>query len=211
MNRVPTLALLRLARRNVRRSKWRSLLVVVLVMLPVAGMVGVTTVMKTVTPTAERIVTARMGDADFEIFAGEAGTGELLRERLPAGSTVDPLLRATDRLALPGLNLEVGLTSYDPDGLAHAMLTLRDGRMPAGKGEVAVSAEVLRLSGAAIGSRIELAELGSQTIVGLIENPMSLKDRLLFAGPWLADLAEVSKSGEWLVKPRLASTPRFSI
>lgn len=200
MNRAPTVALLRLARRNVRRSPWRSLLVVTLVMLPVAGMVGVTTFMKTITPTAERIVTARMGDADFEVFAGEGSTGELLRERLPGGSTVNALLRATDKLALPGLRVEVGLTSYDPDGLAHAMLTLREGRMPTAEGEVAVSAEVVRLSGVTIGGQIELAELGSQTIVGLIENPLRLKDRFVFAGPWLAELAEASGNAEWLVK-----------
>jgi putative ABC transport system permease protein len=200
MSRAPALALLRLAGRNVGRSLWRSLLVVVLVMLPVAGMVGVTTVMKTITPTAERIVTARMGDADFEVFAGEGGTGELLRQRVPPGSTVEPLLRVSDKLALPGLKVEVGLTSYDPEGLAHAMLTLRDGRMPTAEGEVAASAEVVRLSGAAIGSQIELAELGSQTIVGLVENPLRLKDRLVYAGPWLAQLAEASANVEWLVK-----------
>lgn len=200
MSRAPALALLRLARRNVRRSLWRSLLVVVLVMLPVAGMVGVTTLMKTITPTAERTVVARMGDADFEVFAGEGGTGELLRERVPTGTTVEPLLRISDKLALPGLNVEVGLTSYDPGGLAHAMLTLRDGRMPKLEGEVAVSAEVMRLTGVPIGGQIKMAELGSQTIVGLIEDPLRLKDRLVYAGPWLADLAEASKTGEWLVK-----------
>jgi putative ABC transport system permease protein len=200
MSRSAARALLRLAYRNVRRSVWRSLLVVVLVMLPVAGMVGVTSVMKTITPTAERTVTARMGDADFEIFAGEGGTGELLRARVPAGSIVEPLLRVTDKLALPGLNVEVGLTSYEPVGLAQRMLTLREGHMPTAQGEVAVSAEVLRLSGASIGGQIKLAELGSQTIVGLVENPMRLKDRVVFAGPWLASQAEAEKAAEWLVK-----------
>jgi putative ABC transport system permease protein len=200
MNRAATSALLRLARRNVRRSVWRSLLIVVLVTLPVAGMVGVTSVMKTVTPTPERSVAARMGDADFEVFAGEGGSGDLLRARVPPGSVVEPLLRVTDKLTLPGLNVEVGLTSYEPGGLAQKMLVLLDGRMPAVEGEVAVSAEVIRLSGAVIGGKIELAELGSQTVVGLIENPMRLKDRVVFAGPWLAAQAEAAKTVEWLVK-----------
>ena len=54
----PTAALLlRIGRRSILRSRWRSLLIVVLILVPVAGMVGLATVVQTITPTAERSAT----------------------------------------------------------------------------------------------------------------------------------------------------------
>jgi putative ABC transport system permease protein len=192
-------ALVRIARRNAGRSRWRSLLIVVLVLLPVAGMAGAATVLKTVTPTAEREVVGRMGQADLLISPGSGGTEKLLRDHLPAGSRIEPFLDTAGTLVLPGIKLPVGVSSLDPAGLARGMLTLVAGRFPGTSEQVAISAEVGRLAKVGLGDHIAVAELGSPVVVGLIENPLALKERLVLADPSLAAAGAASKTSEWLV------------
>ena len=72
--------LLRIGRRSILRARWRSLLIVVLILVPVAGMVGLATVMKTITPTAERSATDQMGQADLLVQPGPGGDEAALRE-----------------------------------------------------------------------------------------------------------------------------------
>ena len=72
-------AVIRIARRNIARSRWRSLLVTLLVMLPVAAMVGAATVVDAITPTADRSVTHQMGRADLLVYP--VGSGASLEER----------------------------------------------------------------------------------------------------------------------------------
>ena len=57
-------AVVRIARRDILRSPWRSVLVVLPVMLPVAGMVAAGAIFQTITPTAERTVAHPIGRAD---------------------------------------------------------------------------------------------------------------------------------------------------
>lgn len=171
-------ALLRIARREVRRSPWRSLLVVVLVMLPVAGTAGGATVLSTVTPSPERLVTARLGAADLLVYPqAEWATDARLRDHLPAGSVIEPLLFTGGRLVLPGMEVDVTARSLDPDGLARGMLSPVAGRWPTGPGEVAVSAQVAKLAGASIGDRIELRERGAVLVVGEVEDELNLQAR----------------------------------
>jgi len=88
MNAASARALLRIGRRNVARSRWRSALVVVLILLPVAGMVGTATLLKTSTPSPERVATHRMGIADLLVLPGEGGNEQALSpEWTPASST----------------------------------------------------------------------------------------------------------------------------
>ncbi len=69
MNATSTRAIVRIARRNIGRSRWRSALIVLLVTLPVAGMVGAASVLQTVMPTPERSVAHRLGEADLVLVA----------------------------------------------------------------------------------------------------------------------------------------------
>src|SRR5215212_8313280 len=123
-------AVFRIARRNVARSRWRSLLVIVLILLPVGGMVGLATVMKTVTPTPERSATHRMGQADLLVYPGQDADDAVLRSKLPRGARVEPILWTGASVVLPGRAVAVSLVSHDPEGLARGMLTLVDGRWP---------------------------------------------------------------------------------
>ncbi|HET9680698.1 MAG TPA: FtsX-like permease family protein, partial [Candidatus Limnocylindrales bacterium] len=192
-------SLLRLARRNVGRSRWRSLLIVILVLLPVAGMAGAATVLRTVTPAAEREVVGRMGRADLLVSPGSGGTEALLRDHLPAGSRIEPFLNTGDSLILPGIRLPVTVSSLDPTGLARGMLALVGGRFPATSGEVAISAEVGRLAKVGLGDHIQVGDLGSLAVVGLVENPLALKERLVLADPSLAAAGVASEASSWLV------------
>jgi putative ABC transport system permease protein len=193
-------ALLRIGRRNVGRSRWRSLLVVVLVLLPVAGMVAAGTILKTVTPTPERVATGRMGAADLMVNSRGDGTLQLLEDRLPKGAFVEPLLQTAGRLQLPGLLVSVTVDAHDPAGLAKGLLTLVAGRYPASAGEAAITAEVARLAKASVGDRIQLAELGSIVVVGLVEDELRLDARTVLLDPAAAKLAEATKEASWLVR-----------
>jgi putative ABC transport system permease protein len=207
MNLGASRALVRIARRNVGRSRWRSLLIVVLVLLPVAGMAGAATVLKTVTPAPEREVVGRMGQADLLVSPVTGGTEKLLRDHLPPGSRIEPFLNTGGNLVLPGIKVPVTVSSLDPAGLARGMLALVGGRFPTTTGEVAISAEVGRLAKVGLGAHIEVSELGSPIVVGLIEDPLALKERLVLANPSLAAAGAASNSSEWLVELPAGTDP----
>lgn len=200
MNASTAGALLRIGRRNIGRSRWRSLLVVVLVLLPVSAMVAAATIMQTVTPTPERVATHRMGAADLLIYEGPGGSFDLLRARLPAGSEIEPMLQTSANLALPGMEVAVTLHSYDLAGLARGLLSLVAGRVPGADGEVAVTAEVARLAGVAVGDHLEVTELGSLQVVGLVEDELQLTARTILVDDSVARTAVASKEVAWLVR-----------
>ena len=200
MNASSTRAILRIARRDIVRSRWRSLLVTLLVMLPVTAMVGASTILQTVTPTAGRDVIHRMGSADLLAFpVGPGATLDALRTSLPAGSRVEPLVFVEGRLVLPGQQASVFLRSMDLDGLASGMLTRLDGRVPRNASEVAISASVASLAGVGIGGRITLTGLGSPTVVGLVEDPYDLRQRIVLQDDSAAVAAAARQEASILV------------
>lgn len=199
MNASTTRALLRIGRRNVARSRWRSALVVVLILLPVAGMVGLATVLATSTPSPERVATHRMGQADLLVYLGEGGDEATLRVKLPTGSRIEPIVVIGGTLIVPGLAIPVTVASEDPNGLAQGMLKLVDGRWPTATGEVSISRAFAKLAGASIGSTVELAELGRSMVVGVVEDELQLGSRLAVVPPALATTGGPDKTGTWLV------------
>jgi putative ABC transport system permease protein len=199
--------LLRIGRRSILRSRSRSLLIVLLILVPVAGMVGLATIMKTITPTAERIAIDEMGQADLLVYPGPGGDEATLRRLLPAGSTVDPMFATSATLVVPGVAVPVTLRSHDPDGVGRGMLTLVSGRYPAAPGEVAISASVENLASVDIGDTVDLRELGAATVVGVIEQPLGLSARVVLADPSLATRAMASNSASWLVALPAGSDP----
>lgn len=193
-------AVVRIARRNIVRSRWRSLLVVLLVMLPVAGMVAAGAILQTVTPTAERSVTHQMGQADLLVHpAAPEASLEQLRHGLPAGSRIEPILMEAGRLVLPGTEASITIRSIDLDGLARGMLTLLEGRTPSNAGEVAISAEVAKLADARIGDPVNVKGLSSRTVVGIVEDPFNLKARVVLQDMSAAEAAQARGQAIWLV------------
>lgn len=190
MNTAGTRAILRIARRNIGRSRWRSVLIAVLIMLPVAAMVGATAVMIAVTPTAGQSATHQMGRADLIVYpSGEGASLAALRDVLPPGSRIEPFRYSEDHLVLTGMEASVTVRSLDLNGLAHGMVSLLSGRTPAKGGEVAISQAVAELAGVGIGDRIALKGLGRPTVVGLVEDSFDLKSRFVLQDPSAARAA----------------------
>lgn len=199
MNGAGTRALLRIARRNIGRSRWRSLLVAVLILLPVAAMVGATAVMVAVTPTALESATHQMGQADAIVYPSSSGASEAkLRQVLPPGSRMEPFLYAEDHVVLTGMQASVTLRSLDVDGLARGMVSVIAGRAPQSGDEVAISQSVGDLAGVGIGDQIRLTGLGTPTVVGLVEDRFDLTSRFLLVDP---EIARAAPDGQatWLV------------
>ena len=199
MNGAGTRALLRIARRNIGRSRWRSLLIAVLIGLPVAAMVGATAVMIAVTPTAEESATHQMGRADAIVYpSSEGASAAKLHDVLPPGSRVEPFLYTEDHLVLTGMQASVTLRSLDLDGLARGMVRVTAGRAPRSGDEVAISQSVAKLAGVGIGDQVTLTGLGTPTVVGFVEDSFDLTSRFLLVDPGIAAAAPDGQA-TWLV------------
>jgi putative ABC transport system permease protein len=193
-------AVLRISWRNIRRNRWRSVLVGLLIMLPVTAMVMGITCVETVTPGAETRATWAMGAADVEVLPVPASqpTTEQLRSRLPAGSTVEAIASADGVVVLPGRRVGVTVRSANLAGLARGMLDLIEGRLPSSTSEVAISRSLASLAGVGIGDSVQLEGSSRQTIVGFIEDPSSLSSRVVLEHPSLVDAADPT-GRMWLV------------
>ncbi len=173
-------ALARVAWRDVGRHRWRSILVALLVLLPVAGMVAGIAIYRTTTPTPEAEDLATFGRADLLAFNT---TRAELEAHLPTGTTLEPTLYTDGRIVLPGARPGVSIRALDLDGLAAGILAIRAGSAPAGAGQVAISEATAELAGVRIGGRIEVADVGTREVVGIVENPRFLGDRFVLFDP----------------------------
>ncbi len=163
-------AVIRIARRSLRRDPWRAALVVILISLPVMGITTASMVLTAAIPTSEERATRQMGAADMIAEPiGSYGREQLTscRHRQQAGTRLDRGRPA----AGVGSHPDVRVLFADLTGPAAGMLDLLAGRAPVAPDEVAVSAAVLRLAGAGLGSTIPLATQGSVRVVGEVEDP----------------------------------------
>ncbi len=195
-------AALRLARRDALRHKWRSLLIVVLILAPVAAATGVDVLYRTQTsPALER--ERAFGGADAVLYpnytqdsTGVATTGltqDQVERALPAGSRV--LFEQTKGEAIfaaPGHLAEASylITNNLGDPLTRANARLKSGRAPK-TGEVAISpklADKLGLPGDGIGATISLRDGASAKVSGIARDPFCLSCALVVV-PGNSDLA----------------------
>ncbi|MBX6723796.1 MAG: ABC transporter permease, partial [Dactylosporangium sp.] len=198
------LAALRIARREARRAKGRSALVVAMIAVPVLclSFAAVTYDMFTLTPT-ERL-TRELGAADARVwwmYEGQAyqdfeadsfgshddGTkgayteAELLAT-LPPGSRIIADLEGRVDMRTPagtGILAARGLDVADP--LLAGRVTLLAGRAPADGGEVALTEQALDRLGVQVGDTVQLAD-GSRryTVTGVVEFPDHLGPQVVF-------------------------------
>ncbi|SLK10956.1 hypothetical protein [Arthrobacter sp. P2b] len=160
---------LRMARRDIRRHRGRSFLIVLLIMLPVAGMTGAATLYQSSQRTPEEIVRYELGNAQARFSALASVNAESIQDPLNdavvASSTgnADPDFIATppeellpegyDVLPMRQLQLTttvgealVSLNGVQVDALNPAFtgkFTLLDGRAPESSREVLVSRGLL--------------------------------------------------------------------
>lgn len=191
------------ARRDITRYRLRSALVVALIALPVAAMVAGISIYRTTQPTQERDDVARMGRADL-IAIGT--TREALQPYLPSGSIVERMDSTDGRIVIKGAKPTVVLRAMNIEGLAAGMLTLREGRVPKGANEVAISEPVAELAAVGIGGQLTLNDGPTATVVGLVENPMSLDERDVLVDPEAMQIGP-GDSASWLIGIPAGSDP----
>lgn len=213
---------LRLARRDARRSKGRSALVVAMIALPVLGVGGADVLYRTFQLDSDQRATRVMGQADGVLedtgvdrveqypgpYAGWNGDGTRAGKApapstvLPAGTRVVPLdedpeasvetAETTTAVSLVGLHLQ--------DPLVRGLYVLRAGRPATGAGELVASTGLARRLGLHVGDRVTLAPGGvgtsARTVVGLVDVPNSVGARVV-----LVDAGQLPhvRTRRWLV------------
>ena len=176
--------LLRLAWRDARRDRWRTVLVVALVAIPVGLLGAAITYFETITPSPEERASDLLGQADVLIRPTADAADDVvtkLRERLPDGVELEAIAFGRDQLRLPGERIEVRLTDtpIHGDALGVGRYRLLEGRAP-GAGEVVLTEHLASTLESEIGDRLELAALGTVEVTGVarrlerLDEPMVL-------------------------------------
>ncbi len=206
-------ALLRLAWRDARRDRWRTVLVVVLVTLPVALLGGAITVFDSVTATPEQRALDWMGDADATVrpsdelllelaeeTGGPAGVDAIearLRAELPDGSRIAGNAQVPDTLELPGERVEIVLDDRPlaGDHLGVGIFRLVDGDAPTARDEVALTEDLAAHLDIEVGDSLTFASFGDVEVVAIARRPELLDDRRVLTAPG-AIVSELDTSGE---------------
>jgi putative ABC transport system permease protein len=175
------------ARRAVTRWAWRlfrrewrqQTLVVALLLVAVAATVaGLGLATNLAVPEA-----ARFGTADR--LATLTGTGAQLDAEIAAlrQAVGEVEVIAHQKIPVPGSATAVDLRAQDPSGpFGHPTLRLTAGRWPQGADEIAVTDRVATIFGLRVGGT--WAQDGRRRqVVGLVENPLDLRDRFALLAP----------------------------
>ncbi|GIF46199.1 putative ABC transport system permease protein [Asanoa ferruginea] len=172
----------RLFRREWRQQALLLALLLVAVAATTAGLGAAT--------TAEGSLAARFGSANYLLTL--SGTGA----QLDAGAaalraafgTAEVIAHQT--IPVPGSASGIDLRAQDPAGpYGKAMLRLTAGRYPAGPGEIAVTDRVAATFHLRVGGTWERAGR-RDSVVGLVENPLDLRDRFALVAPGQAGPAD---------------------
>ncbi|NYF57564.1 FtsX-like permease family protein [Micromonospora purpureochromogenes] len=218
-------AALRIARREVRRARGRTALVLAMITLPVLALTFVAVSYDMAALTRGERAAQRLGAADAELrwIADTAvaqdpwgdsayPTGDdPSRSRRVTAEEVVALLPAGSRVArvrwwVPfEVSIDDDLVAFNgrsldlADPLARSTARLRAGRTPTGPDEIAVSARALRRLGAEVGERVTLAD-GSRSyaVVGVVEFPDDLTE-VVALHPAAAPPPESAAEEGWLV------------
>jgi putative ABC transport system permease protein len=201
---------LRVARREARRSRGRSALVVAMIALPMLALTVAAVSYDMFTLTGAEKADRTMGTADARIrypFHGpnrqladpygdisisarpplneeqaKPGTEAELRALLPAGSTVVALRRGSVRLRTGDGIGQPNAVSVDAGSpLSHGYVNVLAGRAPTGAHEVALTKQAMTRFGATLGGTVRAADTDAlYTVVGQVEFPALLDEVVLF-------------------------------
>ncbi|MBT2533230.1 hypothetical protein J7E83_14090 [Arthrobacter sp. ISL-48] len=186
---------MRMARRDIRRHKGRSLLIILLIMLPVAGMTGALTLFQSTQETAAERVQYQLGNTQARFRPMGMPNGHMVQDpidetRISSGNwDSDPDFRPEDpRDALPPgyavltestleLTAESGaadvpLVGRVVDALSPAFegkYTLLRGRAPDAENDVLVSPGLLERFGLALGDQLKTST-GTFAVVGTVRD-----------------------------------------
>jgi putative ABC transport system permease protein len=176
-------AVVRWARRLLRREWRQHLLILGLLTAAVAAAIGFTCAAFNLAPASGQ---ADFGDADH-FFRFEDPDPRTLPAKLDAAREWFGAIDAIGHrdVPVPGTVKRVDYRSQDPNGpFGRPMLDLRAGRYPRADDEVAVTDWVATTLDAPIGSTIDLDGV-TRRVVGLVENPSDLNDTFVLLPPSL--------------------------
>lgn len=202
---------LRMARRDIRRHKGRSLLIILLIMLPVAGMTGAATLLESTQETNAERVQYQLGKTQARLRAMNMPNSGFVQDPVldannaaaTKGSNPDPDFKprspkdavpsgyAVLTESMPALTAKVGaanvpIMSNAVDALNPAFagkFTLLAGRAPAGPDEVVVSPGLLDRFSLHLGDEITTSA-GTFTVVGTLRDAsLSDDNAVLFLKP----------------------------
>jgi putative ABC transport system permease protein len=205
------LTALRIARREARRAKGRSALVVAMIALPVLALSYAAASYDMFDLRPDERADREMGTADARLRweanglvtqtplgdgwsgdgrpSAETRTEQEILAALPAGSRIIAAKESYTELRTAGGVGNLGTRGIDVrDPLTAGMVTLLDGRGPANGGEVALSPDAVERLGAGIGDTIQNADrTRSWTVTGLVEFPGALFEAVVFLPDALPD------------------------
>ena len=213
------LVALRIARREARRAKGRTALIIAMIALPVFALAFAATTFDMQRLTPQEQATRLMGAADGIIFQNgadtqredEAAAGAQfligVDSDSPAPATVLPSLPAGARVSRAwrgGVSMitaggVAGIEAYGLDAtspITRGLIHVVHGRAPRAADEVALSQSALTHLGAKIGQRVTTQSSVSFTVVGVAEIGGRIEESMLFAPT--APIPDVS--GYWLIQ-----------
>ncbi|HEV7712302.1 MAG TPA: FtsX-like permease family protein [Asanoa sp.] len=172
----------RLFRREWRQQALLLALLLVAVAATTAGLGAAT--------NAEGSQAARFGSADYLLTL--SGTGPQLDTDVAAvrGAFGTAETIAHQKIPVPGSASGIDLRAQDPAGpYGQAMLRLTAGRYPTGPDEIAVTDRVATIFHLRVGGSWE-RDGRQDSVVGLVENPLDLRDRFALVASGQADPAD---------------------
>ncbi|MFC0028322.1 FtsX-like permease family protein [Micromonospora chaiyaphumensis] len=196
-------AALRIARREARRARRRTALVLVMIALPVFGLTFAAVSYDMAELTRAERMDRQLGGADAELrwidlnaisqdAWGEGSwpvegdpvprarpvTADELRALLPAGSRLTRMRRWVPfEVRINGKSVSFDARAVDlTDPLARPLATLRDGRRPTRPDEIAVSPAALRKLGVRLGEPVRTVDGTTYRVVGVVEFPDNLRE-----------------------------------
>ncbi|MER5811327.1 ABC transporter permease [Streptomyces sp. NPDC002033] len=207
----PWAAALRIARRDARRAKGRSALVLAMIALPIVGVSAADLTFRSSELSADQRLTRQIGAADARLspsgldgpvlqhpdgehFAPVGGyekyrpgkeKAQPLASALPAGAKAAEDTTGHIKVRTTHGLLQSDLRELDVhDPLTRGLFTLDRGRLPRGPGEVIATQAFLDASGLHVGSAVSMRGAPAPyRIVGAYELPSKLKNTELLALP----------------------------
>jgi putative ABC transport system permease protein len=215
-----------MARREARRTKGRSALVVAMIMIPVAGLVflAIGNTMFTLSPreTADRKMGAAQAFVEWQYdgpvqqlpdflqpFPNDGTTSptsdnvdeDRLRAWFPAGTKLASIGQGTlEMRTATGIGSVAALQLDYADPLARGMFTQLSGQAPKNADEIAVTSAAAQRLGASVDSTVRLAD-GSRSfrVTAIVENPGDLGASTMLLPSSAPRLTENRQALSWLV------------
>lgn len=200
-----TRALARIAWRDARRHRGRSLLVLAMVALPIAALTAGVVFFSVSNPTIEQQATDVLGNADITIVGDDPTALQRAIGDLPEGSAVTARTTVTTTTVVDGRRHTVLVDDVLPDDpLLAPRYDLLDGRLPQRPGEIVVAPWVLDDFGIGIGDQIAFDTPGlRRTVTGTVRRPERLAEPTALVPPGALDTVPgAAVSGLFVDLPR---------